>query len=133
VLGVAYHEHPTRVVDQELGVTNGGHMLTPHRVALLLNGEQGDGGVTEDRQVTLTELREGLVGSSLQSVIEVITHSRGEPSRHGQVSGVSRDVHMDLVAPKPELMVRTTTVRGGPRVAKSVQHVMEQGGKTNAV
>jgi hypothetical protein len=40
---------------------------------------------------------------------------------------------MDFVAPKPELMVWTTTVRGGSRVAKMVQHVSEQGGKTGAV
>jgi hypothetical protein len=32
--------------------------------------------------------------------------------------------------PKPELTVR---VRGNPRVAKAVQHVQEQGGKTKAV
>jgi hypothetical protein len=49
VLGVACRERPTRVVGQKLGVTNGGHMLTPHRVALVPNGEQGDSGVAEDR------------------------------------------------------------------------------------
>jgi hypothetical protein len=63
VLGVACREHPTRVVGGKLGVTNGGHVLTPHRVALIPNREQGDGGVDEDWQVALTELREGLVGS----------------------------------------------------------------------
>jgi hypothetical protein len=40
---------------------------------------------------------------------------------------------MDLAAPKPELMVWVTTVRGGPRVAKAVQHIPEEGGKTGAV
>jgi hypothetical protein len=35
----------------------------------------------------------------LQSVIEVATPSRGKPSRHGRVGGVSRNVHMDLAAP----------------------------------
>jgi hypothetical protein len=30
-------------------------------------------------------------------------------------------------------MVRTTTVHGEPRVAKAVQHVLEQGGKPGAV
>jgi hypothetical protein len=30
-------------------------------------------------------------------------------------------------------MVRTTMVRGSPRVAKAVQHVPEQGGKSRAV
>jgi hypothetical protein len=49
--------------------------------------------------VALTELREGLVGSPLQSVVEVITLSRGKLSRHGWVSGVSQNVHMDLVVP----------------------------------
>jgi hypothetical protein len=40
---------------------------------------------------------------------------------------------MDLAAPKPELTVRVATVREGPRVAKTVQHVPEQGGKIGAV
>jgi hypothetical protein len=48
VLGVAHREHSTRVMGRKLRVANGGHTLTPHRVALVLNGEQGDSGVTED-------------------------------------------------------------------------------------
>jgi hypothetical protein len=77
VLGVACRECPTCMVGRNLGVTNGSHALTPHRVAVILVGEQGDGGVTEDRQVVLTELHDGLVGSPLQSVIEVIASSHG--------------------------------------------------------
>jgi hypothetical protein len=115
------------------GVNNSGHALTPHRVALVLLREQGNGGVTEDWQVALTELREGLVGSPLQSVIEVVASSRGKPSHHSQVSGVGRNVHMDLATPQPKLMVQAATVRGNPHVAKAVQHVLEQGGKTGAV
>jgi hypothetical protein len=133
VLGVACCERPTCVVGKKLRVANGGHALTPHRVALIPNREQGDGGVTEDWQVVFTELREGLVGSPLQSVVEVVTPSRGKPSRHGRVSRVSRNVHMDLTAPKPELAVQAATVHRGPCVAKTVQHVPEQGGKTEAV
>jgi hypothetical protein len=53
------------MVGRKLVVTNGGYALTPHRVALILNGEQGDGGVAKDWQVALTELCEGLVGSPL--------------------------------------------------------------------
>jgi hypothetical protein len=83
--------------------------------------------------VALTELREGLVGSPLHSVVEVVTPSHGKPSRHGRVSGVSQNVHMDLAAPQPELMVRTTTVRGKTRVAEVVQHIPKQGGKPGAV
>jgi hypothetical protein len=59
--------------------------------------------------------------------------SHGKPSRHCQVSGVSWNVHMDLVASQPELMVRAATVRGYPRVAKAVQRILEQGEKTRAV
>jgi hypothetical protein len=88
------------MVGRKLGVADGGHALTPHRVAVL-NGDQGNGSVTENRQVALTELREGPVGNPLQSVVDVITLSRGKPSRHGQVGGVSWNVHMDLVAPSP--------------------------------
>jgi hypothetical protein len=73
------------------------------------------------------------VGSPLQSVIEVVVPSCGEPSHHARVGGVSRDVHMDLAASTPELMVRATTVRGSPRVAKTVQHVPEQGRKPRMV
>jgi hypothetical protein len=79
------------------------------------------------------EIREGLVGSPLQSVVEVVTPSHGEPSRHGRVSVVSQDVHVDLAVPKPELIVRMTTVRGGPCLAKAVQHILKQRGKTRVV
>jgi hypothetical protein len=123
VLGVACSKCPTRMVGQKLRVVDGGHALTPHRVALISNGEQGKGGVVENRQVALTKHREGLVGSPLQSVVEVITPSRGKPSRHGRVSGVSQNVHMDLAAPQPELMVRMATVRGKTRLAEAVQHI----------
>jgi hypothetical protein len=133
MLGVACGKRPTRMVGQRLGVADGGHALTPNHVALVSNREQGNGGVAENWQVALTELREGLVGSPLQSVIEVITPSRGKPSRHGQVGGVSQNVHMDLAAPQPELTVRTATVRGKPRVAEAVQHVPKQSGKSGAV
>jgi hypothetical protein len=133
VLGVACRERPTHMVGQKLGVADGGHTLTLHRVALILNGEQGNGGDAENLQVALTELREGLVGSRLQSVIEVITPSRGKPSRHGQVGGMSWNVHMDLAAPQPKLMVWAATVCGKSRVAEAMQHVPEQGGKPGAV
>jgi hypothetical protein len=53
------------MVGQKLGVADGGYTLTPHRIALILNEEQGNGGVTENRQVVLIELHEGLVGSTL--------------------------------------------------------------------
>jgi hypothetical protein len=65
VLGIACRERPTGVVSQTLGVTNDGHTLTPHRIALIPNGEQGDGSAVEAQQVVLTELHEGLVGSPL--------------------------------------------------------------------
>jgi hypothetical protein len=133
MLGVACHERPTRVVGRKLRVANGSHTLTPHRVALVPNGEQGDGNVAEDWQVGFTELREGLVDNPLQSVIEVIASSCGKPNRHSQVSGVSQNVHMDLVVPQLELTVRAATVCRNPHVVKAVQHVMKKGGKTRAV
>jgi hypothetical protein len=133
VLAVACHERPTHVVGRKLGVANDGHTLTPHRVALIPNGEQGDGGAVEAQQVMLTELHEGLVGSALQSVIEVVAPSCGEPSHHAWVAGVSWDVNVDLAASTPELMVQMTTVHGSHCVAKVVQHVPEQCGKTEAV
>jgi hypothetical protein len=40
---------------------------------------------------------------------------------------------MDLIAPKPELTVWAAMVREGPHVAKTVQHIPEQRGKTGAV
>jgi hypothetical protein len=83
--------------------------------------------------VPLTELREGLVGSPLQSVIEVVTPSRGKPSHHGRVSGVSQNVLMDLAASQPELTVWAATVCSKPRVAEAVQYVPEQGEKHGAV
>jgi hypothetical protein len=133
VLGVACGKRPTRMVGQKHRVADDGHVLTPHRVALIPKGKQGNGGVVENRQVALTELREGLVGSPLQCVIEVVTPSRCKPSRHGRVGGVSRNVHMDLAAPQPELMVWMATIRGEPHIAEAVQHVPKQGGKLGAV
>jgi hypothetical protein len=133
VLGVACGKHPTRMVGQKLGVADGGHALTPHRVALVLNGDQGNGDVIEKRQVVLRELREGPMDSPIQSVVEVVTPSCGKPSHHGRVGGVSQNVHMDLAAPQPKLTVRTATVCGEPRVVEAVQHVPEQGGKPGAV
>jgi hypothetical protein len=65
VLGVACRERPTRMVGRKLGVANGGHVLTPHRVALVSAGEKDNGGVTEDLQVALTELHECLMGYPL--------------------------------------------------------------------
>jgi hypothetical protein len=133
VLGVACRERPTCMVVWKLGVTNGSHVLNPHRVALIPDGKQCDSGVTEDQQVVLTELREGLVGSPFQSVVEVVTPSRGKPSRHGRVGGVRWNVHMDLAAPQPEQTVRAATVRGKTCVGEVVQHVPKQGGKPRAV
>jgi hypothetical protein len=78
MLGIACHEHPTRVVVQKLRVANGSHTLTPHRAALIPNGEQSNGGAIEAWQVMLTELHEDLVGSPLHRVIEVVAPSRGD-------------------------------------------------------
>jgi hypothetical protein len=65
VLGVACHKFPPRVVSQTLGVAHISQALTPHRVTLILDGEHGNGGVDQTRQLALTELHKGLVGSSL--------------------------------------------------------------------
>jgi hypothetical protein len=108
-----------------LGVTHSGQALAPCRVALILDGEQGNGSASKARQVALIELCEGLVGSPLQSVIEIVAGGRGESDRHARVGGVSRDVHVDLTASMPELMIRAATVRGSPRVAETVKHVPE--------
>jgi hypothetical protein len=83
--------------------------------------------------VALTKLHEVLVGNPLQSVIEFITRSRGEQSRHARVGGVSQDVHVDLTVSTPKLTVWVATVRRDPRVAKVVQHVPEQGRKARTV
>jgi hypothetical protein len=48
MLGVVCGKRPTRMVGRKLGVADGGHALTPHRVALVPNGEQGNGGVAEN-------------------------------------------------------------------------------------
>jgi hypothetical protein len=60
-------------------------------------------------------------------------YSRGEPSRLARVGGVSRDIHVDPIAFTPKLTVRAAMVRGGPRVAKAVQHVPKQGRETGTV
>jgi hypothetical protein len=83
--------------------------------------------------VVLTELREGMVGSPRQCVIEVVAGDHGELGRHARVGRVSRDVHVDLTVSTPKLTVWATTVRGSPRVAEMVKHVPEQGWKAGTV
>jgi hypothetical protein len=121
------------MVSRTLGVTNGSQALTPCCVALVLDGEQGNGGAYEARQVALKKLREGFVGSPLQSVIEVIARSRGESSRHARVGGVSQDIHVDLAVSMPEQMVWAAMVHGGLHVATVVQHVLAQSGEARTV
>jgi hypothetical protein len=111
------------VACRTLRVTHSGQALAPRRVALILDREHGNGSADKAQQVALIELHEGLVGSPLQGVVEVITGGRGEPGRHARVERVSRDVHVDLIASTPKLMVRATTVCGSPRVAQMVEHV----------
>jgi hypothetical protein len=106
------------MVSQTLGVPNGGQELTPRCVTLVQDGEQGNNGADEAQQVVPTKPHGGLVGSPLQSVIEVITHSRGEPSHHAWVRWVSRDVREDLAASMPKLTIWAAMVRGSPRVTK---------------
>jgi hypothetical protein len=124
--------HPTWYAERS-GVTHSGQMLAPHCVALVLNLEQGNGGASKTWQVALTELYEGLVGSPLQSVVEVVVGGRGEPGHHAWVRRVSQDVHMDLAASTPKLTVRADMVRGSPCVAETVEHVSEQGQKTQTL
>jgi hypothetical protein len=112
VLGVACRERPTRVVSRTLGGANGGQVLTPRCIALIPDGEQGNNSAIEVQQVALTKLHEGLVGRPVQSVIKVVARSRGEPSYHAWVEGVSKDVLVDLAASTPKLMVQATTVGG---------------------
>jgi hypothetical protein len=83
--------------------------------------------------VALTELHEGLVGSPLHGVIEVVTDGRGEPGHQALVGRVSRDVYVDLAASTPKLTVWVTMVRGSHRVAETVKHVLEQGRKAKMV
>jgi hypothetical protein len=96
-----------------------------HAMLPILDREQGNGGAGKARQVVLTELREVLVGSPLQGVIEVIAGGCGEPCRHAWVGRVSQDVHLDLVASTSEPTVRATPVLRSPRVAEPVEHVSE--------
>jgi hypothetical protein len=96
VLGVACYERPPRILRRSLRVTHSGQALAPRRVALVLHGEKGNGSAGKAHQVALTGLCEGLVGSSLQSVIVVIIGGCGELGHHARVGGVSRDVHGDL-------------------------------------
>jgi hypothetical protein len=85
VLDVAHNERSTHVVGLLCGVTGGGHAPIPSRVALIPKGEQGNRSAYV-LQVALVELREGLVGSPLQRVAQVI--SRGRSGTMPSSSGV---------------------------------------------
>jgi hypothetical protein len=133
MLGVACLELPPHVVCRTLGVAHSGQALASCWVSLILDREQGNGGTGKARQVALTELQEGLVGSPLQGVVEVVAGGRGEPGHHAQIRRVSRDIHMDLIASTPKLMIQARMVRGSPRVAEMVKHVPKQGWKAHTV
>jgi hypothetical protein len=121
------------VIRGTLGFTHSGQALTPRYVALILDGEHGSGGAGEAQQVVLTEIREGLLGNPLQSVIEVVTGSCGDPCHHAWVGGVSWDVHVDLATSMPELTIRVAMVCRSLRVAETVEHVPEQSRKDGMV
>jgi hypothetical protein len=65
VSGVACRERTTHVVGLAHGVASDGKALTQCWVARVPDGEQGNGGTGGVRQVALTELRDGPVGSPL--------------------------------------------------------------------
>jgi hypothetical protein len=65
-----------------VGETHSGQALAPCHVALVLDREQGNGGASKARQVVLTELREGLVGSPLHGVVKVVAGGYDEPGSH---------------------------------------------------
>jgi hypothetical protein len=111
-----------------LSVAHSVQVLALCHVALILNREQGNGGAGKAQLVALTELHESLVVSPLQGAIEVVAGGR-----HAKVRRVSQDVHLDLAASTPKLMVWATTVCGSPRVAETVKHVLEQGRKAGTV
>jgi hypothetical protein len=73
------------VVGLPRGVIDGSHAPTPSLVALILNGQQGNRSASGVLQVSLTELHEGLVGSPLQRVIQVISCGRSSPNRQARV------------------------------------------------
>jgi hypothetical protein len=133
MLGVACLELPPHVVCQTLGVAHSGQVLASCYVSLILDREQGNGGTGKAQQVALTELQEGLVGSLLQGVVEVVAGGRGEPGRHAQIRRVSRDIHMDLVASTPELTIRARMVRRSSHVAEMVKDIPKQGWKARTV
>jgi hypothetical protein len=116
-----------RIFSSEAPVTANVHpaWYAEPRVVLILDREQDNGGTGKVGQVALTELREGLVGSALQGVIEIVVGGCGEPSRHAQLGRVSRDILVDLIASTPELTVWATMTRGSLRVAETVEHVPE--------
>jgi hypothetical protein len=84
VLDVAHSERSTRVVGLLCGVAGGGHAPVPSRVALIPKGEQGNRSAYV-LQVALVELREGLVGSPLQHVAQVVSRGRSGPCHQARV------------------------------------------------
>jgi hypothetical protein len=65
MLGIPCSERPTIMVSQQRGVTDGSHAPRPSIVVLILNGEQGNGGASSVLQLSLTELRVGLLDNPL--------------------------------------------------------------------
>jgi hypothetical protein len=89
VLGIACHKRPHPTWYVEHSGSSIAAKCSLHTVLPSFWTEQGNSNAGKARQEALTELREGLGGSPLQSIIVVITGGRGEPGCRAQVGGVS--------------------------------------------
>jgi hypothetical protein len=89
VLGVAYRKPPPRMAHRALRVAHGGQALTPCHIALILDGEQGNGSTGKIRQVALIELREAWWAapsrvSSRSSLLVVVNQASSCPGQRGE-------------------------------------------------
>jgi hypothetical protein len=109
-------------------ITGGFHAPLPSLIVLVLDGEQGNGGVDAVHEVLLTKHHECLACDHLQSVAHVVSSGRRGSSHPARLLGVERNVNADLTTPKLELTENMTVVVGLLHVAEALQHVPQQTG-----
>jgi hypothetical protein len=89
-------------------ITGGFHSPPPSLIALVPDGEQGNGSVGGVQKVLLTKHLERLVCYHLQRVAHVMPAVRHGPSHLARLLRVERDVKANLAMPNPELVENMT-------------------------
>jgi hypothetical protein len=126
-------------------ITCGFHPHPPNLITPVLDGEQGNGSVNGvqkgNKAMGLSVVSKrccsqnisSLVCDHFQCVAHLMPSGRSGPSHPARLLGVDQNVNADLATSKLELVKNTIVVVGLLHVAKTLQHIPQQAGKSWAV